>query len=66
LLPYIVSIASLVIATFAFFKEGKQDQNQLSKDEIINISDSISSSNQTKMVDSLRNSKNPTDSLTNE
>ena len=56
--PYVVSILSFAIACFAYFKPiDKSNKKQLSKDEIIHIIDSISSSNQTKKVDSLHNSK---------
>lgn len=63
-LPYILSLLSFIIACFAYFKPlDKSNQQQLSKDEILYIIDSISTSNQTKMVDSSHNSKIQTDSL---
>ncbi|MET2984937.1 hypothetical protein [Aureibaculum conchae] len=62
--PYIISALSFIIACFAYFKPiNKSNIQQLSKDEIIHIIDSISTSNQTKMVDSLHNSKNLVDTI---
>ncbi|MFD0990314.1 hypothetical protein ACFQ1R_09415 [Mariniflexile jejuense] len=64
LLPYFLSALSLMIAFFAYFKPiNKSNNKQLSKDEIIHIVDSISTSSQTKKVDSLRSSKTQCDSL---
>ena len=62
--PYIVSTISVIIACFAYFKPiDKSNIQQLSQDELIYIIDSISSSIQTKMVDSLHNSRIQSDSL---
>lgn len=62
--PYIISFLSFIIALLAYFKPLKStEKKQLLKNEIIQILDSISFSNQTKMVDSLHNPKNPSDSL---
>ncbi len=62
--PYIVSVASIIIALMAYFKPIKSIENkQLLKGEILHIIDSISTSNQTKTVDSLHTSKTQVNSL---
>ncbi|WP_299548508.1 hypothetical protein [Seonamhaeicola sp.] len=53
-LPYFISFASLFVACLAYFKPTNNTKNKLlSKDEIIHIADSISTSNQIKANDSL-------------
>lgn len=57
----LISIISLIVATKS--KKEPITEKQLSKSEILKIIDSVSSSNQTKTADSLRNSKTQSDSL---
>lgn len=57
LFPYIVSVVSLIISLFAYFKKEDKAEIGVSKSEITKVIDSISISNQTKKADSLHNSK---------
>jgi len=64
--PYILSILSFIIACLAYFRPLDNDGNkELSKDEIIHIIDSVSTSNQEKKDDSLLYKEFQTDSLIN-
>lgn len=64
--PHILSVLSFGLALAAFFREDKTGTPQLSQDEVIHIIDSISTSNQTKKVDSMPISKTVSDSLPDE